>query len=78
MAEQGVIKVTIRDFLELCTMVGEPIALYDLNTNEMIIGEVGEPNIFRTISSEILNAELMSWDYVEHDGEQVVCLNYES
>ena len=70
--------MTIRDFLELCTMVGEPVALYNFSTEEMTIGEVGEPNIFRTISSETLNAELISWDYVEHDGEQVVCLNYES
>ena len=70
--------MTIRDFLELCTMNGERVALYDLNTNEMTFGEVGEPNMFETISLEVLNAELMSWDYVEHDGEQVVCLNYES
>ncbi len=70
--------MTIRDFLELCTMVGEPIALYDLNTNEMTIGEVGNLNMFETISIEVLNAELMSWDYVEHDGYQILCLNYEN
>ena len=70
--------MTIRDFLELCTMVGEPVALYNLSTDEMTIGEVGEPNMFETISIEVLNAELISWDYAEHDGEQVVCLNYES
>ena len=67
----------VRDFLDLCTMVGEPIALYNLDTDEMTFGEVGEPNMFATISLEILNAELVSWDYVEHGGCQVICLNYE-
>lgn len=72
--------MTIRDFLELCTMNGERVALYNLNTNEMTFGEVGEPNMFETISLEVLNSELMSWDYVEcaecEEG-RVICLNYE-
>lgn len=70
--------MTIRDFLELCTMVGEPVALYNLSTDEMTVGEVGEPNMFETISIEVLNAELMSWDYVNtlSDG-YMICLNYE-
>ena len=69
--------MTIGDFLELCVIDDGFIAVYNITTEETIICELGEPDI-KTLDRRVLDSELVSWDFIEHDGERVICLNYEA
>lgn len=66
--------MTIRDFLEMCTLDSGAFALYDLNSNSVVFGHTNELD---DIAPQILDAELISWDYADtlSDGD-MICLNY--
>lgn len=66
--------MTIRDFLELCTMGSAAFAVYNLSTDSIEFGLTDELD---EMMPPILDAEIISWDYTLHGGEMVICLNYE-
>ena len=67
--------ITIRDFLELCAIDWADVLLYDLNTEKETHVNVEH---FGELDDDILDAEVVSWDYGTNEGERVICLNYEA
>lgn len=61
----------IKDFLSLCGEKQEDVMLYECNTTETIIAPVGDL-ITHKDYSDIMEADIASWDY----DEGIICIYY--